>query len=366
LTLQFPEIKQEITQALENVFKTQQFILGPNVEAFEGKIASYIGSKYAVGVSSGTDALLIALMAMGIKQGDEVIVPTFSFFATAGVVCRLGARPVFVDLEPETFNINPNHIRARISENTRAIIPVHLFGQCAAMKDICEVSAKHNIHVIEDVAQALGAENAGKKAGSIGTMGCFSFFPTKNLGGMGDSGMVTTDIEEYAIKLKLLRVHGSGSGGYIHRIVGGNFRLDEIQAAMLLVKFKHLEKWIEKRRKNASNYFTLFNEFKLDGYVKLPKEIPGNLHTYNQFVIRVDKRDELRNYLLTRGIGNTIYYPLPLHLQECFIKLGYKKGDFPDSEKTCNEVVALPVYPELKMEDQEYVVEKIAKFYLAE
>jgi dTDP-4-amino-4,6-dideoxygalactose transaminase len=343
LKAQYVSIRDEIRQALDRVVESQQFILGPEVESLETEIAEYCGSRYAVGVSSGTDALLVALMAFGVGAGDEVITPAYSFFATAGTVARLGARPVFVDIDPATFNADPSMIAAKITPRTKAILPVHLFGQMADMKEICDVAAQHRIPVIEDAAQAIGAERDGKRAGNVGDAGCFSFFPTKNLGAFGDAGMVTTNDAVLAERLRMLRMHGYRSR-YVNELLGGNFRLDAIQAAVLRVKLRHLDVWTEARRRNAAEYRKLLPE-----NVVLPLEKTGR-HIYNQFVIRCAQRDRLMAGLKAAGIGCEVYYPVPSHLQPCFSGLGHRRGDFPISEKAASESLALPIYPELSME----------------
>ncbi len=350
-------VEKNITQ----VIQSGQFILGPVVEELEEKISAYCETKYAVGVSSGTDALMISLMAEGIGEGDEVITTPFTFFATAGSIARLGARPVFVDIERDTFNINPNQVEKNITKKTRAIIPVHLYGQCVNMNPILELAQKNNLVVIEDAAQAIGSEYGGQRAGSMGDYGCFSFFPTKNLGGFGDAGMVTMTSKDIYNKVKTLRVHGSNLK-YYHKVVGGNFRIDALQASIVLAKFKYLEKWTEKRRKNAQFYSQLFKEKKITDCLTLPLEVFPR-HVYNQYVIRVKRnRDELRSFLSEKNISTEIYYPLPLHLQKCFASLGYKEGTFPESEKAANESIALPIFPELSQDQLTYVVEKIDGF----
>jgi len=363
LKAQYKEISEEIHIAIERVLESQQFILGPEVEAIEAEIAEYSQCHYGIGVSSGTDALLVALMAIGIKPGDEVITTTYSFFATAGVVDRLGARPVFVDVQPDSFNIDPSQIEKLITKKTRAIIPVHFAGQTVDMGQVMDIAKRHNLAVIEDACQAIGADYKGQRAGSMGALGCFSFFPSKNLGGYGDSGMVTANDPALAEKVRLLRNHGS-KPKYYHKMVGGNFRMDAIQAAVLRVKFKYLEGWTEARRKNAANYRKLFQEAGLDGnQIHLPVESGYGRHIYHLYVIRCTRRDELMAHLKSQGIGTEVYYPVPLHLQECFNELGYKKGDLPLSEKLVAENLALPVYPELGETRQQEVVTAIRNFY---
>jgi dTDP-4-amino-4,6-dideoxygalactose transaminase len=343
LKAQYASIRSEIREAVDRVMDSQQFILGPEVDAFEAEIASYCRCRHAIGVSSGTDALLVVLMALGVQPGDEVISPAFSFFATAGTIARLGAKPVFADIDPLTFNIDPSGLESKITPRTKAILPVHLFGQLAEMDEINRIAAKHNIPVIEDAAQAIGAERDGKRAGSIGTAGCLSFFPTKNLGAFGDAGMVTTNDAALAERVRMLRVHGYRSR-YLNELLGGNFRIDALQAAVLRVKLRYLDRWTESRQRNAALYRKL-----LPKTVVLPLENPGR-HIYNQFVIRHPDRDALVASLRKQGIGCDIYYPVPSHLQPCFSGLGYRPGDFPASELACQESLALPIFPELSEE----------------
>ena len=378
LKAQYSTIREDLRAAMDRVADSQYFILGPEVEALEREIAEYSQCKFGIGVSSGTDALLVALMAINLKPGDEVVTSPYTFFATAGAVARLGGRSVFVDIVPETYNIDPAKIEGAITEKTRAIIPIHLYGQMADMDPIMEVAKRRNLVVIEDAAQAIGSEYKGRRAGSIGHFGCFSFFPTKNLGGFGDGGMVTANDSELADRVKLLRNHGYRPK-YYNKVVGGNFRLDALQAAILHVKLSHLDKWTEARQKNAARYRELFASAGLSGPVDgnggvqcnsrqrrfplgLPVEAANRRHIYNQFVIRAPRRDDLMNHLKTRKIGSEIYYPVPLHLQECFQDLGYKAGDFPASECAANETLALPIYSELTEEMLRSVVEAIADF----
>ncbi len=410
LKAQYKTLKKELDEALIKTAESQYFILGPEVEKLEQNIEEFLGAKKAIGVSSGTDALLIALMAIDIKPGDEVIVPTFSFFATAGVVSRLNAVPVFVDSDPITFNIDPDKIEEKITEKTKAIIPVHLYGQSADMAPIMDIAKKHNLKVIEDGAQAISAQyKDGRSVGTIGDIGCYSFFPSKNLGCFGDGGMVVTMDEELSEKLRILRVHG-GKPKYYHKIIGGNFRLDAIQAAVLNVKLPHLNSWSEARRKNAELYTKLFKEaglaeeegrinFDENNKVLLPKpvyknvipsgvegnngaeksETLANYHIYNQYVIRINKRDELKTFLKENGIATEIYYPVPFHKQECFKdilknsnpsvipsgvegKSGTEKTSFPVAEFAAEHSLALPIYPELSSEQIEYIVERIKEF----
>lgn len=345
LKAQYATIRNEVREVLDRVIESQRFILGPEVEGLEREIAGYSQCRFGIGVSSGTDALLAALMAIEIRPGDEVITTPYSFFATAGSIARLGAKPVFVDIDPDTFNIDASAIEAAITPRTRAIIPVHLFGQMADMEAIDDIAQRHKLAVIEDAAQAIGAERHGRRAGSIGSMGCFSFFPSKNLGGFGDGGMVTTNDSGCADNLRRLRGHGSRTK-YYNEVVGGNFRLDEIQAAVLRVKLKYLDRWTEGRQRNAALYRELLGD-----RVVLPAELPESRHIYNQFVIRSSSRDDLMAHLKNEGVGTEIYYPLPLHLQPCFSQLGYSPGAFPASEAAARESLALPIYPELAAGD---------------
>ena len=361
IPLSYKEVLADVEKNINAVIESGYFILGPVVEELEQKIATYCEAKYAVGVSSGTDALLISLMAAGIKEDDEVITTPFTFFATAGSISRLGAKPVFVDIEPDTFNIDTKQIEENITRKTRAILPVHLYGQCVDMDPVLDLAQKYNLVVIEDAAQAIGSEYKGRRAGSMGDYGCFSFFPTKNLGGFGDGGMVTMNSEELYEQVKILRVHGSHPK-YYHKMIGGNFRLDAIQAAVVLAKLKYLDKWTEKRRANAQTYNRLFKEMGMTDSLTLPSEVIPH-HVYNQYVIRVkDKRDELRSFLGENNISTEIYYPLPLHLQDCYLSLGYKKGNLPESEKAADETIALPIFPELTTDQLEYVVATITHF----
>jgi len=369
LVPQFASLQHEIRSALEEVFKTQQFIMGPQVEALEKTIAQYCGSRYAIGVASGSDALLLSLIACGVGAGDEVLLPPFTFFATAGAVSRVGATPVLVDIDPDTYNIDPEKIEREITSQTRVILPVHLYGQCADMDPILEVSKRHGLLVIEDAAQAIGAEYAprsgqpGRQAGTMGDLGCFSFFPTKNLGAFGDAGMVVTDHPGRAEEIRCLRVHGS-KPKYYHKRIGINSRLDTLQAAVLLVKFRHLETWTQERQRKAERYRQLFQDLlPLVPGLRLPKVQYVNRHIYHQFVVRVPRRDPLRQFLQKEGVGTEVYYPVPLHLQECFAYLNYRRGDFPGSEKAAEETLALPIFPELTEAQQDYVVSRIRAFY---
>lgn len=365
LKAQYASLKGEILKEISDICDAQTFILGPRVEKLENEVAAYCHSKFAVGVTSGSDALIIALMVEGIKAGDEVITTPFTFFATAGAIARVGATPVFVDIDPVSFNIDPAKIEEKITEHTKAIIPVHLFGQAADMDPIMEIARKHKLIVIEDACQAIGAEYKGRRVGSIGDYGCFSFFPSKNLGCFGDGGMVTCNDPEKAKLLKTFRNHGQ-SGTYMHDFVGGNFRLDALQAAVLSIKLRDLDQWSAARQKNAAEYRELFAAAGLDKQITLPAEATYPVrHIYNQFCIRVadGKRDALRQYLLDNGIGCAVYYPLSLHMQNCFANLGGKKGDFPVSEEACTEIMALPIYPESTTEQRKLVVNTIKAFF---
>ncbi len=378
LRAQYKSIKSQLDDALIRVAESQHFILGEEVDKLEKAMSQYIGCKYSLGVSSGTDALLIALMAIDLKPGDEVILPTFSFFATAGVVARLGGVPVLVDSDEVTFNIKVADIEKKITGKTKAIMPVHLFGQSAEMDELMRVAKKHNVKVIEDAAQAIGVQyKDGRQVGTIGDIGCFSFFPSKNLGCFGDGGLVTTNDEGLAKKLRILRVHGS-EPKYYHKVIGGNFRLDAIQAAVLNVKLPYLDGWSAKRRENAEFYTRAFVEagvaqgegmtsFDHKNKVLLPKPVfkgsgHKNYHIYNQYVIRVQKRDELRKFLAERTVGNEVYYPVPFHRQECFAYLKSKDADYPSANALAESVLALPIYPELTKEQLKYVVETIGEF----
>ncbi len=330
LQAQYAPLREEIRNAIDAVCDSQALILGPHVVNFEKNLAAYCGVKHAIGVTSGTDALLVALMALGIRPGDEVICPTFTFFATASCIARLGAKPVFVDIEPHSFNIDPKKIQAAITPKTRAIIPVHLFGQMAKMEAINDIAAARNIPVIEDAAQAIGAKRFGKPACSVGQIGCLSFYPTKNLGAFGDAGAVCTNDDKLADRVRLLREHGMRPR-YYYKEIGGMFRMAAIQAAVLDVKLKHLNTWHESRRKNAA----LYDQLLAGGKIQTPAIDDGNYSIYNQYVVRVPRRDAVREHLTARGIGSEIYYPMPLHIQECFTGLGYSQGDFPESERAC-------------------------------
>jgi len=361
LKAQYDSIKDELDAAIHRVVRSGQFILGSEVKAFEDEMAAYCGTKYAVGVASGTDALQLALLACGIKAGDEVITTPFTFIATAESIAKCGATPVFVDIDPKTYNIDPSRIESKITNKTRAILPVHLYGQPAAMESILDLARKHNLKVIEDCAQALGAEYKGKKVGSLGDAGCLSFFPSKVLGAYGDGGMVVTTAPEIAETVRILRVHGSKTT-YQHVMHGFNSRLDALQAAILRVKLRHLNDWIDQRRQKASLYSELLS--KIEG-IESPYVAPGGSHIFNYYTVRVRNsrrnRNELREYLNSQGIATAIYYPLSLHVQEVYKFLGHKVGDFPESERAQEEVLSVPLYPELGGEEIEKVVATIGQ-----
>jgi dTDP-4-amino-4,6-dideoxygalactose transaminase len=358
LKAQYTAIKPEVDRAIAEVLESQYFIGGPKVDQCENAIAQYSRCSHAVGVSSGSDALLACLMAENIGADDEVITSPYTFFATAGAVARLGATPVFVDIDPATYNLDMSQVASKITSRTRAIIPVHLYGQMADMDAVMRIAEQHRLVVIEDAAQAIGAEYKGRRAGSIGHYGCFSFFPSKNLGAAGDAGMVVTNDAQRADKLKCLRAHGS-KPKYYHKIVGGNFRLDALQAAITSAKLPHLDDWTASRQRNAKKYDQFFAE------AGLPIGVPAvvtDRHIFNQYAIRVSRRDELQAYLKKKGIGTEVYYPVPLHLQECFAYLGYKAGAFPESERAAKETLALPIYPELSEPQLRYVAECVRDF----
>jgi len=376
---QYQSLKKELDEAIIKVAESQYFILGPEVTAMEKEFCNYLGCKHAIGVSSGTDALLLALMALDLKPGDEVIVPTYSFFATAGVVSRLSATPVLVENDPVTFNIDAKDFEKKITPKTKAVIPVHLYGQSADMDEIVKIAKAHNIYVIEDAAQAIGTQyKDGKFVGTIGDIGCFSFFPSKNLGCYGDGGLVTTNNDDLAKILTIKRVHG-GEPKYYHKVIGGNFRIDALQAAVLRVKLPHLDAWSEKRRHNANRYTQLFIDagltesagkisFDEKNKVLLPAAVyeksgAKNFHIYNQYIVRVEQRDAMREFLTKNEIASEIYYPVPFHLQECFADLGHKKGNFPISEFSADTSIALPIFPELTDEQLIYVVDTFKKFF---
>lgn len=342
LKAQYSSLRDELNEAMLRVAESQHFILGPEVEALEREVAAYSQCRHGIGVSSGTDALLIALMALDIGPGDEVITTPFTFFATAGCIARVGAKPVFVDIEADTYNLDPAQVEKAITPRTRAIMPVHLYGQMVDMDPLMAIANRHRLPVIEDAAQAIGAEYKGRRAGSVGAVGCFSFFPSKNLGGFGDGGMVVTNDDALAEKIRLLRNHGM-QPKYYYKLIGGNFRLDALQAAVLRIKLKHLDAWSEGRQRNAAWYRAHLSAAPFG----LPFEAPGRRHIYNQFMIRTSNRDQVIESLKRAGVGYEVYYPVPLHLQDCFAALGHKKGDFPVSEEAARTVLALPIYPEL-------------------
>jgi dTDP-4-amino-4,6-dideoxygalactose transaminase len=363
LKAQFATIRDEIEQVVRDVLESQYFILGPEVSALEAEVAAYCGSAHGIGCASGSDALLLPLMAMEVGPGDEVITSPYTFFATGGAIWRTGARPVFVDIEPDSYNIDPSRIEQAITPSTKAIIPVHLYGQTADMDPINELAKTHGIAVLEDAAQAIGAAYRGRKAGSLGDSAAFSFYPSKNLGGFGDAGLVTTGDPALARSIARLRVHGM-EPKYHHHEVGFNSRLDALQAAVLRVKLRHLDQWTEGRREVARRYREFFEEMEIHDEVVLPSERPDCFHVYNQYVVRVsaEARDPLRSHLTAKRVGTEIYYPIPLHMQRCFAPLGHHAGDFPISEAAARETIALPMYPELTENAQRYVVETIAQF----
>ncbi len=369
LKRQYAPLKEQFLREIEEVADSQALILGPKTDQLERAIEQYSGVKHAIGVSSGTDAQLILLMALGIGPGDAVITTPYTFFATAGCIARLGARPVFADIDPDTYNLRYETVNAALAENAnvKAIIPVHLFGCCADMEELLSVANRFGVPVLEDAAQAIGAEHPLGKAGAIGAAGWYSFYPTKNLGAFGDAGMVVCQDDALAAKMRALRNHGM-EPRYYHQYIGGNFRIDAMQSAVLNVKLPHLDTWSAGRRERAAFYRTEFAHHGLDQVLHLPREpwagmgLP-NHHIYNQFIIRAPRREELRKHLQANNIGTEIYYPLPLHLQECFRYLGYREGDFPESERAAKETLALPIYPELTQEEQQYVVDKIVEFY---
>jgi dTDP-4-amino-4,6-dideoxygalactose transaminase len=361
---QYDELRDDIRSAIDRVCESGRFILGPECSALEQEVAAYCQSTHAVGCASGSDALLLALMALDIGPGDEVIVPSYTFFATASAVCRLGAKVVFAEIDADTFNIDAEHVASLVTPQTKAIIPVHLFGQCADMHALNRVARKYGLYVIEDACQAIGAELGGKRACSMGHIGTLSFYPTKNLGGFGDGGMMTTNDEELAAKLRLLSTHGM-SPRYYHKLVGINSRLDALQACVLRVKLPHLERWTDARAANAARYHELFAERGLSDTVRLPTTASGRRHVWNQFVIRVeeDRRDALRQFLTENGVGTEIYYPVPLHMQECFKSIGCREGSLPITEQAARETIALPIFPELSAAEQRRVVDRIVEFF---
>jgi dTDP-4-amino-4,6-dideoxygalactose transaminase len=378
LKAQFLQIRDDVMPIIAEVCASQQFILGEHVRLLEAEVARYSGSTFGIGVSSGTDALLLALMALNIGPGDEVITSPFTFFATAGTIARLGARPVFCDIDPATFNLSPAAVQAFIEAHgvlrdgvlvnrltggrIRAIMPVHLYGQSADMAPLLTIARQHSLRVIEDAAQAIGTEYRGRRVGSFGDIGCFSFFPSKNLGAFGDAGLCTANDPELAEHLRVLRVHG-GKPKYYHSFIGGNFRIDELQAAVLRVKLKYLDAWTEGRRRNAAYYDAAFAAANLRGQVTTPVAVPGGRHIFNQYVVRVARRDELKKHLSERSIGTEIYYPVPLHQQQCFAYLGYRTGDFPESERAALETLALPIFPELTETQLAHVVASVREFH---
>ena len=354
-------LRDEILAAIARVCDSQRFIMGPEIDALENELAKLLGVGHAVAVSSGTDAVLLALMTLGIGQGDEVVTSTYSFFATAGAVVRVGARPVLVDIDPATFNVDAAAVAAAITPRTKAIMPVHLFGLSADMDPILDAASRAGIPVIEDAAQAIGSTYKSRPVGGLGSLGCFSFFPSKNLGAFGDAGLLTANDAGLAARARLLRTHGM-QPKYYHHLVGGNFRMDALQAAVLRVKAPHLAAWTEARRLNASRYRRLFADAGVEGRITLPVEPRDYRHIYNQFVIRTPDRDQLKQHLDRRGIGNEIYYPVPFHLQPCFADLGHRPGAFPEAERAASESLAIPIFGELTAEQQRAVVDAIAEF----
>ncbi|WP_084820200.1 DegT/DnrJ/EryC1/StrS family aminotransferase [Mesobacillus campisalis] len=361
LSEQYQSLREEVIAKLDEVMSSSSFILGENVKKLEADVASYSKSSWGIGVGNGSDAIHIALQAAGIAEGDEVITTAFTFFATGGAIARAGAKPVFVDIDRETFNIDPDKIEPAITNKTKAILPVHLYGQMADMKKIKEIAGTHHLAVIEDAAQAIGAKHHGKNAGEFGTAATYSFFPTKNLGAYGDAGMIVTSDEDLAEKARVIRVHGS-KPKYYHHVLGYNSRLDELQAAILNVKFPSLDQWSQARRERAAYYTKKINE-QLGDIIQTPVEKAANYHVFHQYTLRLPYRDELQGFLKENGISTMIYYPMPLHVQPVFKDLGYKTGDLPETEKAAKEVLSLPMYPELKQEAQDFVLEKIIEFY---
>jgi dTDP-4-amino-4,6-dideoxygalactose transaminase len=365
LKRQHDALREELREAVGRVLDSQQFILGEEVRLLEAELAAYTRARHAVGCGSGSDALLLALLALDVRAGDEVVTTPFTFFATAGAIARTGARPVFADIEPRTYNVDPARVEGALNGRTRALLPVHLYGQCAEMGELVRAAEERGLPVIEDAAQAIGAEDeAGRRAGSFGAVGCFSFYPTKNLGAAGEAGLVTTNDDALADRLRRLRVHG-GATEYHHEEVGFNSRLDTIQAAVLRVKLPHLDAWSDARRARAERYTRMLSDAGLDEFVTPPYVRPGARHIFHQYVIRVAaaRRDALVERLKANGVGTKIYYPVPLHLQPCFAYLGHKEGDFPESERAARETLALPIYPELTNEQQEHVVETVRRFF---
>lgn len=378
LKLQYRQFKAELMPILERICDSQAFILGPEVTKLEADVAKYSGAKFGIGVSSGTDALLLALMGLDIGPGDAVLTSPYTFFATGGTIARVGARPIYLDIEPSTYNLSPSAVQHFVDTQctsddrglvhratgtrVRAIMPVHLYGQCADMKPLLEIAKRYGLAVVEDAAQAIGSEYQGARAGSFGDVGCFSFFPSKNLGAFGDAGLCTAQDAELAEKLRVQRVHG-GKPKYYHSMIGGNFRIDELQGAVLNVKLKYLDGWTEGRQRNAAIYRELFARAGLGDAVVLPYEMPGGRHIYNQFIVRAKDRDGLKKHLGDAGVGTEIYYPVSLHLQECFAYLGGREGDCAESERAARETLALPIFGELERGQLEYVVEKVRGFY---
>ena len=361
---QYAALEHDIQAAIQRVCASGRFVLGPDCAELEQAVGRYCRAKHAIACASGSDALLLALMALDVGPGDEVVLPSYTFFATASAVARLGARPVFADIESETFNLNAATVHRHITDKTKAILPVHLYGQCVDMAPLIDLARKHDLTVIEDAAQAIGAEYAGQRAGAIGDIGCFSFYPTKNLGGFGDGGLLTTQRDHLADKLRLLRVHGM-QPRYYHQVMGINSRLDTLQAAVLNVKLPHLDRWTQARQHLADRYTDLFSSCGLDRVLKLPRTSTHRRHVWNQYIVRVPdgRRDALRQHLTDRKIGTEIYYPVPLHLQQCFAYLGYREGDLPETERAAAETLALPIFPELTAAEQELVVREIAAFF---
>lgn len=378
LRAQYRQIRTEVADRIAQVCEGQHFILGPSVKQLEREIAQYSHCRFGIGVSSGTDALLVALMALDVGPGDEVITTPYTFFATGGVVARLGARPLFCDIDPATYNLAPAAVESfiagqcerrdgrlvnrRTGGTVKVLMPVHLFGQMADMDPLLDIARAHALRVVEDAAQAIGSEYKGKRAGSLGDIGCFSFFPSKNLGAFGDGGMCTTNDPVLAERLEVLRVHG-GKPKYHHAVIGGNFRLDELQAAVLLVKLKYLDEWTRQRQANARYYDDSFARANVGAYLRTPDALPDRRHIYNQYVVRVDRRDELRRHLAAAKIGTEIYYPIALHDQKCFAYLGYEASDCPESARAAAETLAVPIYPELSEAQKRHVVDAIVKFY---
>jgi len=360
-------LHEEISAAIDAVCRSGAFVHGPACREFEATIAAYCGSEHAVGCASGSDALLLSLMALGVGPGDEVVLPSFTFFATAGAVSRLGAKPVFMDILPKTFNVDPADVERKITRRTKAIIPVHLFGQCCDMQQLNEIAQTKNIPLVEDAAQAIGATVDDQRAGSLGTLGCFSFYPTKNLGGFGDGGMITTDSQKLADKLRILRDHGQHPR-YQHSLVGVNSRLDTIQAAILNIKLSYLDEWTVARKQNAQRYENEFANLKLDAQLGVPEVLEEYSSVWNQYTVRVPegRRDELQRHFADKKIGSAVYYPIPLHLQECFADLGYQKGSLPVTEQAAEEVLSLPIFAELTEDEQSQVIRAVAEFYGAE